>query len=104
MLAVVMREPKLAQQHFEHALRMAEQMPSPPFIAITSHQLGVVLDGSEDAQERERARTLFARAAAIAESHKLTWLRRSAGQALAKAFARYKEQRGILPERWGTRT
>jgi tetratricopeptide (TPR) repeat protein len=104
MLALLMSERELAVQHFEHALRMAEEISSPPFIGAISHQLGVVLAGSERALDRDRACTLFSRATGIAEAHKLGWLRRAAGKALAEAFARYKQEHGSAQPRWGTRT
>jgi hypothetical protein len=103
MLALLLPDRELAVKHFEHALRMAEQIASPPFIGAISHQLGVVLEMSERPLDRDRACTLFSRATGIAESHKLGWLRRAAGKALANAFARYKERHGTQ-ERWGTRT
>jgi predicted ATPase len=104
MLALLLPDRELAAQHFEHALRMAEQIASPPFIAAISHQLGLVLETSEQTPDRDRARGLFSRAAGIAESHKLSWLRKAAGNALAKAFERYKEERGGAQERWGSRS
>jgi predicted ATPase len=103
MLALLLPDRELAVQHFEHALRMAEEISSPPFIGAISHQLGVVLATSERSLDRDRACTLFSRATGIAEAHKLGWLRKAAGKALAEAFARYKEEHGSAP-RWGTRT
>jgi tetratricopeptide (TPR) repeat protein len=103
MLALLLPDHALAVKHFEHALRMAEQIASPPFIGAISHQLGVVLEMSERPLDQDRACTLFSRATGIAESHKLGWLRKAAGNSLANAFARYKQRHGAQ-ERWGTRT
>jgi len=82
-LAMLMRDKDAARRHFERSLDMAERMPSPPFVALTSYQLGALLDESKDSADRERAGSLLSRAAAISESLGLRWLRKAADHARA---------------------
>jgi tetratricopeptide (TPR) repeat protein len=67
MLAGVMEDWDAAEEHFQAALAMDEQLQAWPWLAHTKHEFALVLAARGRAADHNRAEALFAAAAASAE-------------------------------------